>query len=125
MTLKPTPPSTTISLASSKIMPNETPIKIGTKGTVGSLMMKELEYFNKLEVHSQQHTLHVREAAASSQPRSKMINSVTITPKRKKKSKNFVPSICSAIDVADTNGPKMISAFSYKTLKADARRLQV
>ncbi|KAD2132538.1 hypothetical protein E3N88_27473 [Mikania micrantha] len=47
-------------------MATEAPIKIGTKGTVGSLMMKEIEYFNRLEVHSQNHGLKVQEAAARS-----------------------------------------------------------
>ncbi|XP_071727209.1 uncharacterized protein [Rutidosis leptorrhynchoides] len=114
MTLKP-----------SKMHPVETPIKIGTKGTVGSLMMKELEYFNRLEVQSHTNTLQVLEAAAKSQPESKIENKVTINSKSKKRSNKFIPSICSAIDVANNNGPKTISGFSYKTLKADARRSQV
>ncbi|KAL8264301.1 hypothetical protein R6Q59_022431 [Mikania micrantha] len=109
-------------------MATEAPIKIGTKGTVGSLMMKEIEYFNRLEVHSQNHGLKVQEAAARStggQPKLIKIDSVIITPKRKKRTSRFMPSICSAIDVADHNGPKLISGFGYRTLKADVRRLQV
>ncbi|KAI3804764.1 hypothetical protein L1987_26562 [Smallanthus sonchifolius] len=112
MTLKPTPANILSKMAA------EAPIKIGTKGTVGSLIMKEIEYFNRLEVHSQKHRLQVPEAAATStgaQPK----------PKRKKRSNKFMPSICSAIDVADHNGPRLVSGFGYRTLKADVRRLQV
>lgn len=108
-------------------MDAETPIKIGTKGTIGSLMMKEIEYFNKLGVHSEKRNSQVPEVAVKSscsQPKPK-IDSVTIRIKSKKRSNKFVPRICSAIDVVDNNGPKMISGFSYKTLKADVRRLQV
>ncbi|KAF5814980.1 hypothetical protein HanRHA438_Chr03g0129181 [Helianthus annuus] len=116
MTLKPSS-TNIIPFAPSKLMAAEAPIKIGTKGTVGSLMMKEIEYFNRLE------------AAATSnvgQPKPKIDHhSVNIAPKRKKRSNKFVPSICSAIDVADHNGRKMVSGFGYRTLKADVGRLQV
>lgn len=101
-------------------MAAEVPIKIGTKGTVGSLMMKEIEYFNRLEVlsQSQKHRLQVPEVVATS-------SGGRPKPKRKKRSSRFVPSICSAIDVADHNGPKLVSGFGYRSLKADVRRLQV
>ncbi|CAI9303621.1 unnamed protein product [Lactuca saligna] len=120
MALKPNP--TTVSLTPAKIA-TETPVKIGTKGTVGSLMMKELEYFNMLEVkvHSRKHSLQVAEAATTSGEQ----DSATKTPKSKKRGNKFVPKFCSVIDVADINGPKMISGFNYKTLKADVRKLQV
>ncbi|KAI3755861.1 hypothetical protein L1987_55670 [Smallanthus sonchifolius] len=113
MTLKHTPANIPSKMAA------EAPIKIGTKGTVGSLMMKEIEYFNRLEVRSQKHRLQVPEAAATStstggQPK----------PKRKKRSNKYMPSICSAIDVEDHNGPRLVSGFGYRTLKADVRPLQ-
>lgn len=104
----------------------ETPIKIGTKGTIGSLMMKEIEYFNKLGVHTHKHTLQPPQEATKprhSQPKPKLDSLIT-TAKSKKRSNKFLPSICSAIDVADHNGPKMVSGFSYKSLKSDTRRLQ-
>ncbi|KAM0007266.1 hypothetical protein Hdeb2414_s0146g00813471 [Helianthus debilis subsp. tardiflorus] len=128
MNLKPSS-TNIIPFAPSKLMAAEAPIKIGTKGTVGSLMMKEIEYFNRLEVLSKKHGLHVPEAAASTnsgQSKPKIDHhSVNIAPRRKKRSNKFVPSICSAIDVADHNGRKMVSGFGYRTLKADVGRLQV
>ncbi|KAI3708541.1 hypothetical protein L2E82_37754 [Cichorium intybus] len=119
MTIKPN--ATTVSLAATKMA--ETPVKIGTKGTVGSLMMKEIEYLNRLEVkvQSQKRSLQVPEAATTSIE----LDSVNKTQKSKKRGNKFVPSFCSVIDVADINGPKMISGFNYKTLKADVRKLQV
>ncbi|KAK1430955.1 hypothetical protein QVD17_14101 [Tagetes erecta] len=102
----------------------DAPIKIGTKGTVGSLMMKEIEYFNRLEVQSQKSVLQVPQAVAGDKPKPE-IDSVIITPKRKKRTNKFMPSICSVIDVADHNGPKLVSGLGYRTLKADVRRLQV
>ncbi|KAI3702969.1 hypothetical protein L6452_28723 [Arctium lappa] len=121
--------ATTVPLKPAK-MASETPVKIGTKGTVGSLMMKEIEYFNKLEkVQSQKHSLQVPEMAAtttSSGTQSKpKIDSESLTSKSKKRTHKFIPRMCAAIDVVDRNGPKMVSGFGYKTLKADVRRLQV
>ncbi|KAL4580147.1 hypothetical protein LXL04_016328 [Taraxacum kok-saghyz] len=114
MTMKPN--TTTGSLTPAEI-------KIGTKGTIGSLMMKEIEYFNMLEVkvHSRRHILQVPEAATTSSE----LDSVNKTPKSKKRGNKFVPRFCSVIDVADINGPRMISGFNYKTLKADVRKLQM
>ncbi|KAK9077550.1 hypothetical protein SSX86_005887 [Deinandra increscens subsp. villosa] len=126
---KPNHP-TNIPSVPSKIGADQTPIKIGAKGTIGSLMMKEIEYFNRLEVHSKKHALQPPKAAADHhggriKPK---IDSVmtTVLPRRKKRSSRFISSICSAIDVAaDNKGPKLVSGFGYRTLKADVRRLQV
>lgn len=128
MTLKPSTTNIIPILVSSNNMTlkhaADAPIKIGTKGTVGSLMMKEIEYFNRLEVQSQKNVLAVATSTLGDQPKPK-IDSVIITPKRKKRSNKFMPSICSVIDVADHNGPKLVSGLGYRTLKADVRRLQV
>ncbi|GJT07144.1 hypothetical protein Tco_0841606 [Tanacetum coccineum] len=111
------------------LKPNATeiPIKIGTKGTVGSLMMKEIEYFNKLGAHTHKHTLQLPQEATKpsrSQPKHKL-DSLTTTAKSKKRSNKFLPSICSAIDVADHNGPKMVSGFSYRTVMTKNSELDI
>ncbi|KAF5796448.1 hypothetical protein HanRHA438_Chr08g0363891 [Helianthus annuus] len=74
----------------------EPPVDIGTKGTVGSLIQQEIKYFNKHEVHG----LEANQTRTSSARKNK-----------------FIPSICSAIDVDNTHGPKLVSGSSYKKSK--------
>ncbi|PWA91364.1 hypothetical protein CTI12_AA090700 [Artemisia annua] len=77
----------------------ETPIKIGTKGTVGSLMMKEIEYFNKLGVHTHKHTLQPpQEATKQRHSQSKpKLDSLTTTAKSKRRSNKFLPRVKEAL----------------------------
>lgn len=76
-------------------------VEIGAKGTVGSLIMQEMEYFNRLDIHSSKHSLQVKEGNQT----------------RGKRKNKFIPSICSAIDVDENNGPKKIQVKSYKNSK--------
>ncbi|KAI3498092.1 hypothetical protein L1887_33834 [Cichorium endivia] len=73
-----------------------------------------------MDSNSFEHSLQVNQAATISIE----LDSVTKTQKIKKRGNKFVPIFCSVIDVANINGPKMISGFNYKTLKADVRKLQ-
>lgn len=102
--------SNTKSQSSSSYIPKEMgakpPVNIGTKGTVGLLIRQEIEYFNKLEVHSRNHSLQVQESAQSR------------TSARRKK--RFIPSICSAIEVENSNGPKMISRLKVTKTRQDS-----
>lgn len=82
------------------------PVDIGTKGTVGLLIMQEIEYFNKLEVNSRKHSFQVKDS------------SQTRTSTRRKK--GFIPSICSAIEVENNNGPKMISRSKVTRTRQDS-----
>lgn len=95
------------------------PIEVGMKGPVGSLIMQEIEFFNGFEVHYRKHSLQLPEAAKTctnggythNKPK---VGSMNVTPKRKN---GFISSICSAIEVENTNGPKLVSGLRYKNLK--------
>ncbi|GJW75772.1 hypothetical protein Tco_0135142 [Tanacetum coccineum] len=82
------------------------PVDIGTKGTVGLLIMQEIEYFNKLELHSRKQSLQGKDS------------SQTRTSARRKK--GFIPSICSAVEVENNNGPKMISRLKVTRTRQDS-----
>ncbi|GMP65415.1 hypothetical protein CsSME_00026216 [Camellia sinensis var. sinensis] len=109
----------------------KTPVEIGTRGTVGSLMMKEIEYFNRLELGSQDSSEKPRHqftdmASTSSYSRPPKHGSLIKTPKKKKKGgSKLVPNICSMVEVAENNQPNKTSGFSYRNLKADAKKLQL
>ncbi|KAK1435637.1 hypothetical protein QVD17_01403 [Tagetes erecta] len=79
------------------------PVEIGAKGSIGSLIKQEIEYFNRHKVHTRKHNVQGLEA-----------NSTRTSDRRKNK---FIPSICSAIDVDSINGPKLVSGSSYKNPK--------
>lgn len=98
------------------------PVKIGTRGTVGTLLLKEIEYFSRLELNSQDR---------SNKNKSQTIevgSSVTIDSrpttvsrvesiKRKRGISKLLPSMCSIVDISDNRS----SAFSYKNLKSDMK----
>ncbi|KAK9072284.1 hypothetical protein SSX86_008717 [Deinandra increscens subsp. villosa] len=82
--------SPTTSQSSSSI-PGKTiaePTEIGTKGTIGSLIKREIAYSNRHKVDSRKHNAQ----------------SFKVDRRRNK----FIPSICSAIDVDNINGPKLV-----------------
>ncbi|KAK0599717.1 hypothetical protein LWI29_007952 [Acer saccharum] len=124
--------STTIATKDPKMMAAaQTPVKIGTRGTVGALIMKEIEYFSRLESSCQQQSSqkpqsHIGDVVSSGSQSSKpAIASVMTTQKKKKKRRgNRLPSICSMVDVSDTNQPAGISRFNYRNLKSDVKKLQ-
>lgn len=108
--------------------PAHTPVEIGTRGTIGSLIMKEIEYFSQLELRcqddSQTPQTHVTEMAMSSINCRATATSVTTTQKKKKRRGNRLPSICSMVEVSDKSQPIGISGFSYRNLKSDVKKLQ-
>ncbi|KAL9441510.1 hypothetical protein AB3S75_020078 [Citrus x aurantiifolia] len=108
--------------------PAHTPVEVGTRGTVGSLIMKEIEYFSQLELRSQDGSwrpqTHVTEMASSSSHCGPTATSVTTTQKKKKRRGNRLPSICSMVEVLDKSQPIGISGFSYRNLKSDMKKLR-
>lgn len=111
------------------------PLAIGTRGTVGSLVRKEIEYFSKLELD--------RHGRQSGKPRGQILDMgscssgnsnsrssfwfLTMTWKRKKQriSKGFLPRICSVSEVAESNRLNGISGFNYMILKDDMKNFEV
>ncbi|KAI3863130.1 hypothetical protein MKW98_015588 [Papaver atlanticum] len=121
--------STTTTCVSEKI-PSTTPVKVGTRGTVGALVLQEIEYFTKLDSRC-------CENSQGSQPQTNSctgsckakFGSVSMTQKRKKKKKKkdggrFIPSICSVVEVVETNRLNRIHGVSYRNLRTDSKKLQ-
>lgn len=109
-------------------MATQNPVEIGTRGTVGSLIMREIEYFSRLEIGckdcSQKPQLKIADSISSgghSMPKF----GVVIKGQKKKRGSRLLPSMCSLVEVADTNQPNGISGFSYRNLKTDVKKKQL
>ncbi|KDP20773.1 hypothetical protein JCGZ_21244 [Jatropha curcas] len=102
------------------------PVAIGTRGTVGSLVRREIEYFTKVEldrcVSSSKSEIDMGSSSGRSRPSFWSLRMNWKRKKRRGSSNGFLPSICSAVEVADTNG---ISGFSYRILKNDMKEMIV
>ncbi|KAF8031595.1 hypothetical protein BT93_D0728 [Corymbia citriodora subsp. variegata] len=88
------------------------PVAIGTRGTVGSLVRKEIEYFSKVRSTSSQ----VEEAASR---RGYFRLSFRFFAASWKRRKRLVPRICSAVEVTERNhgARSEIPGFNYRVLK--------
>lgn len=84
------------------------PTEVGTKGTVGSLVKKEMEYFRRLEF------CHNGKKDGSNGEGYSCLN-LHFLIRRKQKIKSFrLPGNCSVVEVADIHG---VSNFKYKNLQ--------
>lgn len=111
------------------------PIAIGTRGTVGSLVRKEIEYFTNLELDrpcgnssSRKPQGQIVDMTSSSCTHSSKPSFwfLIMTWKRKKRSsRRFLSSICSATKVAETNRLNGIPGFNYRILKDDMNNLRI
>nr|GEW52406.1 hypothetical protein [Tanacetum cinerariifolium] len=106
-------------------------IEIGTRGTVGNLVMKEIEYFNRLELDSSGDHLNTE---ISLDPGKKHrgggsnfwsgFGFLRVTWRRKKSNTRFLkdtflPKVCMKMDVAksrDNHHTNKIPGFSYQNL---------
>lgn len=93
-------------------METEIPVKIGTKGTIGSLLSLEIEYFRRLELNRR----HAKEDMGGSRPRSRL--EIAMRKKSKKGCSWLLPSICSSVEIACTGKERLPS---YKNLEIDAK----
>ncbi|KAI8000181.1 hypothetical protein LOK49_LG09G01634 [Camellia lanceoleosa] len=114
------------------------PVEVGTRGTVASLVMKEIEYFRRIEL-SRQGSIsssssskkpqgHVVDVEASSRAHSwPSFGFLVMTWRRKKRrgSGGVIPSMCSVVEVADSHQFNGIPGFSYRNLKEDAKKYEV
>ncbi|KAM6602084.1 hypothetical protein CsatA_021693 [Cannabis sativa] len=118
-------------------MGSTAPIAIGTRGTVGSLVRKEIEYFTKLEVDRHGNSRKPRgpqildmasttnsKRGNNSWPSFKFL--MIMSWKRRKQrspSRSFIPSLCSASEVDERNRFNLNGApsFSYRILRDDLR----
>ncbi|KAF5728593.1 hypothetical protein HS088_TW21G00741 [Tripterygium wilfordii] len=104
------------------------PIAIGTRGTVGSLVRKEIEYFTKFELQCsgsckrrQGKVVDLGCSTGNSRPGFWYL---TMSWKRKKRRINsgFLPSMCSVVEVADGN---RTPGLSYRILENDLKNLHI
>lgn len=112
-----------------KMTAQSNPVAIGTRGSVGSLIMQEIEYFSRLELggrsSSNKPPRQLADFASTGEfSRSKLESVIAIPGKKKRGSNRLIPSMCSMVEVAESNQPNTSSGFAYRNLKADVKRVQ-
>ncbi|KAL5730855.1 hypothetical protein ACHQM5_003642 [Ranunculus cassubicifolius] len=109
-------------------MATATPVEIGTRGTVASLLLREIEHFSKLELggnekgmKKSQSQSQVSDIAPGGDGGRSKFWFGNVTPKKRKKIRRsgFLPRVCSNMDVVETK-----SRLNYRNLKADVRKLK-
>ncbi|KAJ4703165.1 Delta-hexatoxin-Mg1a like [Melia azedarach] len=109
----------------SEKMAASAPVAIGTRGTVGSLVRREIEYFSKFEL--ERHASFrkpqgqiVDIASRSGQSRNGLWFMIMRWKRKKQRgSSGILPSFCSAVEVSDRNRLNGIPGFNYRILKND------
>ncbi|PWA96758.1 hypothetical protein CTI12_AA036570 [Artemisia annua] len=125
------------------------PIEIGARGTVGNLVMKEIEYFRRLEIGGCSNVgdhgkFSIRDSNIPDKKHRKDGGSsnfwpsfgfLTITWRKVKRkgtgsSGRFLPRMCTMVDVAESPYHKLhrlskIPSFSYQNLKDDNNQSDV
>jgi len=113
----------------SKNMAGFPPVEIGTRGTVASLIMQEIEYFSRIDSNSQRNKSQITEVGSSissTSSRTTIVSTVEESIKKKRvSSSRLLPSMCSMVDVSDNGRPNGTSAFGYRNLKSDTKKFQV
>ncbi|KAK4344520.1 hypothetical protein RND71_034696 [Anisodus tanguticus] len=106
-----------------KIAANNPLVEIGSRGTVGSLVLREIEYFNKLQLNHHNCTHKPRQvmdvASTTGSYSTPKLGLLVTNSKKKRSSKLMMPSMCSMVEVAECNPPTAISRLTYRNLKAD------
>ena len=100
-------------------------VKLGTRGTVWSLQMQEIEYFSQLKLNSQDRSQKnksqsINMCSSISTDSIPVVSKVESTTKKRWSSK-LLPSMCSMVDVSDNSKPNGAFAFSYRNLKSDIK----
>lgn len=115
-----------------------TPVAVGTQGTVGSLVRKEIEYFSKAEPSDrrrpekrppQAQCLDVgsdsgRCKSQTSRPGGFWFMGLSWTRKKLRVAGGFRSSVFAAPDVADVNGSNGIRGFNYVNLRDESENFQ-
>ncbi|KAK6132908.1 hypothetical protein DH2020_033344 [Rehmannia glutinosa] len=97
-----------------KMTEKSNPAAIGTRGTVGSLVMQEIDYFSRLELADRNKHPHQDQL---SKPKVESVGPIA-TKKKRGGRKRCIPRICSTVEVAESNQQN----FTYTNLKADIKR---
>lgn len=106
-------------------MAGRAPLEIGMRGTIGSLVKREIEYFREFDLEFFQSGMDSDKTSyrRSSWPRfSFSIMSWT----RKKRRKSVIrPGICSVVEISESQELNQIPGFSYQNLKVHSERFDV
>ncbi|XP_059294767.1 uncharacterized protein LOC132047800 [Lycium ferocissimum] len=114
-------------------MSTSVPVEVGTRGTVGSLLKKEIEYFRKVELDcskgssnnkSQKSTVEINSSGGGNSWPS--FGFLTMKWKKKKRRGNggVLPAMCSMVEVSESCKMNEIPGFSYRNLKVDSKRFE-
>ncbi|KAJ1428755.1 hypothetical protein SESBI_08860 [Sesbania bispinosa] len=101
------------------------PVAIGTRGTIGALVRKEIEYFTKLEleIRGSSHKPH-QHLVDMSRP-SFWVLLTTWKRRKRRGTSGFISKICSVTEVAESNKLNKIPGYSYRILKNDINNFQI
>ncbi|CAN4078327.1 unnamed protein product [Withania somnifera] len=108
------------------------PVEVGTRGTVGSLLKKEIEYFRKIELDcskgssnnkSKKSSVEIDTGGGNSWP---SFGFLTMKWKNKKRRCTGcgLPATCSMVEVSESCKMNEIPGFSYRNLKVDSKRFE-
>ncbi|PKI72319.1 uncharacterized protein LOC116204267 [Punica granatum] len=113
------------------------PVAVGTRGTVGSLIRKEIEYFRTVEFSDQRRSQKRPQAARSLEMGSNSIHCKAQASRpsfwffglswRRKKQRvggGFRSSMCSPSDASDIERPDDIRGFNYMILRDEFKTFQ-
>lgn len=113
--------TTSVFTTPKKVTAKTTPVEVGTRGTVGSLILQEIEYLSKIELGCQESTCKSKKEAAASTSSNSSSSAMPRKPKKKKRAgSRLIPKMCDMVEIADNNRqPKtIIHGFTYQNLKA-------
>ncbi|KAK7348477.1 hypothetical protein VNO80_23035 [Phaseolus coccineus] len=101
-----------------------TPVAIGTRGTIGSLVRKEIEYFSKFDLgNSQRPQPHFVDMASNrgySTSRPSFWVLLMTGKRRKRRGSNvFLPKMCSVAEVVESSKWNRVPGYGYRILKDD------
>ena len=101
-----------------------TPVAIGTRGTIGSLVRKEIEYFSKFELGNSQrpqpHYVDMVSSRGYSSCRPSFWVFLMTGKRRKRRGSNvFVPKMCSVAEVVENSKWNRVPGYGYRILKDD------
>ncbi|KEH36824.1 hypothetical protein MtrunA17_Chr2g0288131 [Medicago truncatula] len=100
------------------------PVAIGTRGTIGSLVRKEIEYFTKFELDirgiSQKPQQHLVDMEKAKKPSFWFLPTTWKKRKQRSSTNRFIRKICSVTEVDyESNQFNRIPGYSYKILRDD------
>lgn len=95
------------------------PLEVGTRGTIGSLVKREIDYFTKLELERSSEDM--ASVGRSSWPSFRF----SLSSWRRKKRRNCGIRPGMMADVSDSERLSQIPGFGYLNLKVDSQRYDV